>query len=38
MYKQTLYTVHSDHLADKKVKHTNKHKNFKNESNYKRKN
>ena len=29
MYKQTLYTVHSDHLADKKVKHTNKHKNFK---------
>ena len=29
MYKQTLYTVHNDHLADKKVKHTNKHKNFK---------
>ena len=29
MYKQTLYTIHNDHLADKKVKHTNKHKNFK---------
>ena len=29
MYKQTLYTVHNDHLADKKVKQTNKHKNFK---------
>ena len=29
MYKQDLYTVHTKHLADKKVKHTNKHKNFK---------
>jgi len=29
MYKQTLYTIHKDHLYDKKIKHTNKHKNFK---------
>lgn len=29
MYKQTLYTIDRQHLADKKVKHTNKHKNFK---------
>ena len=29
MYKQTLYTIQNDHLVDKKVKHTNKHKNFK---------
>ena len=29
MYKQTLYTIHKDHLSDKKIKHTNKHKNFK---------
>jgi hypothetical protein len=29
MYKQALYTIHKDHLSDKKIKHTNKHKNFK---------
>jgi len=28
MYKQTLYTIDRQHLADKKIKHTNKHKNF----------
>jgi len=28
MYKQTLYTIETKHLLDKKVKHTNKHKNF----------
>jgi hypothetical protein len=28
MYKQSLYTIHKEHLANKKVKHTNKHKNF----------
>jgi hypothetical protein len=29
MYKQTLYTIHRKHLLDKKIKHTNKHNNFK---------
>ena len=28
MYEQTLYTIHKEHLTSKKVKHTNKHKNF----------
>jgi len=28
MYTQDLYTIHTEHLNDKKVKHTNKHKNF----------
>ena len=29
MYKQNLYTINNSHLSEKKIKHTNKHKNFK---------
>jgi len=28
MYKQNLYSIHTDHLDDKKVKNKNKHKKY----------